>query len=206
MIACATACTAAAILQQLVGGFGDRTLIRAHVSGDRDLTYLRFTAPRHVNRFRLQWEQTIVAGAFRDLLYAARAPRLWSWSGVDGSHDATTTEYPYLQHFRSLSERVFREQLAVASARWHFRVLDARYLRPLQGAPLIVVQTMHPERLARYAGEVARFVHSRAYEGFYFEVEDAHNARAFAFASALRGTNQGSEWARSEPLFPFPHG
>ncbi len=65
---------------------------------------------------------------------------------------------------------------------------------------------MHPDRLARDAGEVARFSHSRAYEGFYFEVGDGHNAREFAFASALRGTNQESEWARSEPLFPFPHG
>lgn len=206
MMLCAAACSAAVIVHQLVAGFGDRALIRAHVSGDRDLTYLRYTSPPHANRFRLQWEQTIVAGAFRDRLHATRAPQLWSWAGIDGRHDATRAEYPYGMHFASPPERVFRARLATAAKRWRFRVLDARYLRPLQGAPMIVVQTANPRRLSRVTDEVRQFLHWHAYEGFYFEVEDAHNARAFAVASALRGTNQGSEWARSESLYPFPHG
>jgi hypothetical protein len=206
MIFCTAACSAAVILHQVVAGFGDRSLIRAHVRGDRDLTYLRFTSPPHANRFRLQWEQTLVAGAFRDRLHAVGAPRLWSWTGVDGRHDATTTEYRYGMHFASPPEPVFRRRLAAAAKRWHFRVLDARYLRPLQGAPMIVVQTTRPPRLSRATEAVRRFLHWHAYEGFYFEVEDAHNARAFVVSSAFRGTNQGSEWARSESLYPFPHG
>ncbi len=210
MTLCAAACSALAIFQQLIAGFGDRSLVHAHVSGDRNLTYLRFTSPPHANRMRLQWEQTIVAGAFRDRLRAARAPELWSWRGIDGSHDATRAESPYLQHFASPPERVFRARLAAAARRWRFRILDARYLRPLQGAPMVVVQARHPRDLARDADEVERYLDpyrgKRAYEGFYFEVEDAHNDRAFAFANALRGTNMGSQWARSEALYPFAHG
>ena len=198
--------TALAILQQLLGGLGDRSLIRAHVRSDGQYTYLRFTTPPHVRGIRLQWEQTIVAGAFRDRLRAAHAPPLWSWRGADGSHDALTGEYPYLRRFRSPPEDVFRARLADAARRWHFRVLDARYLRPLQGAPLVVVQTRSPLRLARAAGKLRDYLDGLRYEGFYFEAEDAGNVPAFAFASALRGTNQGSQWARSEALYPFEHG
>ncbi|HWJ44167.1 MAG TPA: hypothetical protein VNR63_02180 [Gaiellaceae bacterium] len=206
MTLAATVASALAIFQQLLAGFGDRSLIRAHVSGDRDLTYLRFAAPPHATRIRLQWEQTIVAGAFRDRLHAAHAPDLWTWRGVDGIHDARRAENPYLQRFRSPPERVFRARLAVAAKRWHFRVLDARYLRPLQGAPMVVVQTTDPIRLSRAAGGVREYLRSLEYEGFYFEAEDSHNVPAFAFASALRGTNMGSQWARSERLFPFAYG
>lgn len=202
----ATVATALAIFQQLLAGFGDRSLIRARVGGDRDLTYLRFVSPPHAKRIRLQWEQTIVAGAFRDRLHAAHAPDLWTWWGIDGSHDARRAEDPYGRQFASPPERVFRARLTVAAKRWHFRVLDARYLRPLQGAPMVVVQTAHPVRLARAAGHVREYLHALDYEGFYFEAEDSHDAPAFAFASALRGTNMGSQWARNERLFPFPHG
>jgi hypothetical protein len=198
--------TALTIFQQLLGGFGDHSLIRARVTGDGNLTYLRFTSPPHANRFRLQWEQTIVAGAFRDRLRAAHAPQLWSWKGVDGTHDATSAEYPFLQHFASPPERIFRARLAVAARRWHFRVVDARYLRPLQGAPMVVVRTRRPFALARAAHRVGQFLDPYrrgkwAYEGFYFEAEGD-----FAFANAYRGTAMGSQWARSEALYPFDHG
>jgi len=82
---------------------------------------------------------------------------------------------------------------------------------------MVVVQTAHPIRLARVAGKIARFLDpfeqshrfqlgGWAYEGFYFEAEDANNAPAFAFANAFRGTGLGSQWARSERLYPFVHG
>lgn len=204
------------LLQSLLVHLGDRSLIRGRVSGDSDNTYLRLTA-RGRPTLRSQWEETIVAGAFRDLLCAARAPLLWDWSGTDGgTHPMLDQTYPYLQHFPSPSERSFRGRLAIAARRWHFRVLDARYLRPLQGAPMVVVQTAHPIRLARVAGKIERFLDpfeqnhrfqlgGWAYEGFYLEAEDAKNAPAFAFANAFRGTGLGSQWARSERLYPFAH-
>jgi hypothetical protein len=197
--------TALAIFQQMLGGFGDRSLVHARVTGDGDLTYLRFTSPPHADRFRLQWEQTIVAGAFRDRLYAAHAPLLWNWRGIDGIH-AARGGAPYLEHFTSPPERVFRARLDVAARRWHFRVIDARYLRPLQGAPMVVVRTRHPAALAHAAFKLERFLDPYrggkwAYEGFYFEAEGD-----FAFSNAYRGAALGSQWARSEALYPFAHG
>jgi hypothetical protein len=125
------------LLQKLLAGFGDRSLIRGYVSGDGDATYLHLQ-PRArragARAVRIGWEQTIVAGAFRDLLCAARAPLLWSWTGMNGGPLPMLDQtYPYLQRFPSPSERVFRERLAVAGRRWHFRVLDARYLRRFPG-------------------------------------------------------------------------
>jgi hypothetical protein len=88
--------------------------------------------------------------------------------------------------------------------------LDARYLRPLQGAPMVVVQTRHPLLLARAAPKIERFLDPYrgkwAYEAFYFEAEDGRNVPMFAFANANRGTVMGSQWARSESLYPFDHG
>jgi hypothetical protein len=209
------------ILQKLLAGLGDRSLIRGRVTGDSDTTYLHLrprTRPPGVRAVRSGWEQTIVAGAFRDLLCAARAPLLWSWTGLDGGPlPMLDQRYAYQQRFPSPTQRVFRERLAVVARRWHFRVLDARYLRPLQGAPMVVVETAHPLRLARVAAKVQRFLDplapgrrfqlgAWAYEGFYFEVEDAENVPAFAIANAFRGTGSGSQWARSETLYPFPHG
>jgi hypothetical protein len=194
------------LLRKLLANLGDRSLISGRATGDQDWTYLHLRA-RGFLRARAEWEKTIVTGAFRDLLCAARAPLLWKSSDQN---------YPYLQRFPSPPERVFRRRLATAARRWHFRVLDARYLRPLQGAPMVVVQTQHPVRLARVAGKIRQFLDpvrpnrkyelgAWTYEGFYFEVEDAHNRAAFGFANAARGTGEGSQWARCERLYPFDH-
>jgi hypothetical protein len=208
------------LLRDLLVNLGDRSLIKGHVTGDADNTYLHLQprAPqRGAHAVRVDWEQMIVAGGLRDLLCAARAPLLWSWSGLDGvSHGSPDRKYPYLQHFSSPPERVFRQRLAIAARRWHFRVLDARYLRPLQGAPMVVAQTQHPLRLVQFARKIQQFLDpvepSReyqlgawTYEGFYFEAEDAKNRPAFVFANAERGTGVGSQWARCQGLYPFEH-
>jgi hypothetical protein len=145
---------------------------------------------------RVAWEQTLVAGALRDFM----GTRLWGWSGTDGHHP-TDFALPYRQVFPSPPERIFRRRLTRAAQRWHFRVLQLRYLRPLQGAPMVVVRAREPARLARAGGAVRDFLAGRRYEGFYFEAKGA-----FAFATAYRGAWIGSQWARSERLFPFPHG
>jgi hypothetical protein len=208
------------LFRDLLANLGDRSLIEGRVSGDADNTYLHLQprAPqRGAHALRVDWEQTIVAGGLRDLLCAARAPLLWSWTGIDGAaHGSPDRTYPYLQHFPSPSERVFRQRLAIAAHRWHFRVLDARYLRPLQGAPMVVAQTQHPIRLVRFARKIQQFLDpvepspafqlgAWAYEGFYFEAEDANNRPAFVFANAERGTGVGSQWARCQALYPFAH-
>ena len=200
------------LLRTIVGRFGDRSLIRARIEHDGNLPLLGFGSPRvrGAQRLRLAWEQTLVAGALRDMLCAARAPLLWGWFGLDGKHGTPDLTYPYLQHFPTPPEGSFRRRLVDAADRWHFRVVDGRYLHPLQGAPLIVVRTADPLRLAHAAGAIRAFLEGPAsafrFEGFYFEAEDAHGRPAFALANAFRGTYQGSQWARSERLFPFAHG
>lgn len=200
------------LLRTIVARLGDRSLIRARIEHDGNPPLLAFDSPqaRGARRVRLAWEQTLVAGALRDMLCAAHAPLLWGWSGVDGERGTPDATYPYLQRFPTVPEGSFRRRLADAADRWHFRVLDARYLHPLQGAPMVVVRTSEPLRLAHAAGRIRAFLDGPAsalrFEGFYFEAEDAHGRPAFALANAFRGTYQGSQWARSERLFPFAHG
>lgn len=209
------------LLRHVLGNLGDRSLIRGRVTGDAEKTYLHLlprTGRRPPQSVRIEWQQTLVAGALRDLLCASRAPLLWSWTGLHGGeHPTWDATYPFLQRFPSPPEAVFRQRLAAAAKKWHFRVLDARYLHPLQGAPMVIVQTQDPLRLARAAGKVRAFLDPMqpnrrfelgafAYEGFYFEAEDRRNRTVFAFANALRGTGMGSQWARSERFSPFPHG
>ena len=187
-------------LREILARLGDRSVLRGgHVESDRNWAWL-YLEPRERQQaargVRVQWQQTLVAGALRDAL----GTRLWGWTG-SGGHHRTDYGFPYRESFPSPSVRTFRRRLAVAARRWHFRVLEMRYLRPLQGAPLVVVSTREPARLARAAGAIRDFLAGRRYEGFYFEAKGA-----FAFAAAYRGTNAGMQWAVSKDLYPFPHG
>jgi len=51
--AAVAAVSAVALFHQLLAGFGDRALVHARVTGDSDLTYLRFTSPAHTTGIRL---------------------------------------------------------------------------------------------------------------------------------------------------------
>jgi hypothetical protein len=211
---CATACSALLAvpaasgawrnpneaLQEILSRLGDRSLIRGgHVDSDRNWAWLYLeprTPQQEARGVRLTWEQTLVAGALRDAL----GTRFWGWTGSDGHHP-TDYGFRYRESFPSPPPRIFRKRLALAARRWHFRVLELRYLRPLQGAPLVVVRARQPAPLARAAPAIRDYLAGRRYEGFYFEAKGA-----FAFAAAYRGTNVGMQWFRSEELAPFPHG
>ena len=89
-------------------------------------------------------------------------------------------------------------------------------LRPGQLAPEIAVRTTHYLALARALPGILRNLdpHSAqsdtrgwSYEGFFFEAQDENGAPFLAVYNFWRGQhNGGGQWARSEPLFPFPHG
>jgi hypothetical protein len=185
-------------LQQILSRLGDRSLIRGgHVDSDGKWAWLYLeprTAQQGARGLRVTWEQTLVAGALRD----AMGTRLWGWTG-SGGHHPTDFSYPYRQTFPSPPKRIFRRRLTLAAHRWHFQVLEVRHLRPLQGAPLVVVRAREAPQLAQAAGAIRDFLAGRRYEGFYFEAKGA-----FAFATAYRGTWVGSQWARSKELSPFP--
>jgi hypothetical protein len=121
------------------------------------------------------------------------------------------------QRFDNLSPLVLRRRLREAARRYHFRVVSLELLRPRQLAPKIVVQTQHYVGLSREAYWILKRIDLRRrvpddrkgwrYEGFYFEAQDERGIPFFTTDTFMRGPNPaGSQWARSEALYPFAHG
>jgi hypothetical protein len=139
-------------------------------------------------RVREQWEQEIRSRAIE-------APR---------------------EHFANLSPDTLKERLAEAAHDHGFQVVAVKLLRPKQLAPEIAVRTTHYLTLARALPDMLRSLdpHSGrsgtrgwSYEGFFFEAQDERGIPFLAIYNFWRGNHKGGgQWARSEPLFPFPHG
>lgn len=119
--------------------------------------------------------------------------------------------------FPNLAPFLLRQRLAEAARRYDFEVVSVRLLRPRQLAPEIVVRTKRYLRLARATPAILRALDPRLparddrrgweYEAFYFEARDEHDVPFLLAFNFMRGEGGGGgEWARSERLFPFPHG
>jgi hypothetical protein len=98
-----------------------------------------------------------------------------------------------------------------------FDVVSVRLLMPRQLAPRIVVRTKHYLDLAHATSAILRRIDPRTaapddsqgwkYEGFYFEAQDEHGIPFLIAFNFERGPSPGGgQWARSEPLYPYPHG
>ena len=119
-------------------------------------------------------------------------------------------KYPGMR-FRSPSRKILLSRLAQEAKAHGFDVVSVRMLRPRQLAPLVVLRTTHYVELARATGSILRKLDPEVrydpdYEGFYFEAQDERGVPFFSTSNIRRGQIEGSEWARSEPLYPFPHG
>ena len=140
----------------------------------------------------------------------------WSWltsdwrTALDGSQ--ATSRY----HYRTPNPAAFRAQVAKAAVHYHFRVLELRFVKAPQGAPLLIVETTEPE--AVFAHQVPYIVHALdpthptaanedgwRYEGFYFGAQDRNGTPFVAVFSTARSRG-GGQWARFENLLPYPHG
>jgi hypothetical protein len=120
------------------------------------------------------------------------------------------------QHFENLSPETLKARLAEAAHDHDFQVVSFKLLRPRQLAPEIVVHTTHYLALARALSGILPSLdphggHSDtrgwSYEGFYFEAQDERGVPFLAVYNFLRGQHKGGgQWARSEPLYPAPHG
>jgi hypothetical protein len=121
------------------------------------------------------------------------------------------------QRFDNLSASALRARLQDAARREGFDVVDVDLLRPRQLAPRIVVQTddylvmtQAMPRLLRRLDPKVRTNDDRTgwrYEGFYFEARDKQGVPFAIVDNFWRGSGPGGgQWARSERLFPFPHG
>lgn len=119
--------------------------------------------------------------------------------------------------FPSPPAAVLRTRLREMQSLYGFQVEKVELLRPLQLAPLIILRTNNPRKLARGTPIILRKIDPRVtrpgrrsiwvYEGLLLEVRDQHNAPVFAVFGHRRGSNAGGgQWAVSEQLYPYPHG
>ncbi len=119
-------------------------------------------------------------------------------------------KYPGIR-FRSPSRDILLTRLAREARAHDFEVSSVRMLHPRQSAPLVIVRTTHYISLARAMGAIFRKLdpeisYDPDYEGFYFEAQDERGIPFFSAYNVRRGRIEGGQWARSEPLYPFPHG
>jgi len=119
-------------------------------------------------------------------------------------------------HFRSPSSATFFARLTTAARRFGFQVVHAHLFRPFQLAPLVIVRSAHPKRFSRDTASIESLLDpvrkgsalatAWAYEGFYIEARDTRGVPFLLAFNYLRGGIVGGQWARSEDLYPFPHG
>ena len=119
------------------------------------------------------------------------------------------------QRFANLPTSTLRRRLDEEAQRYDFDVVSFEMRRPLQLAPKIVVRTTHYLRLSEAMPKILARVDPRAhatgdldgwsYEGFYFRADDERGV-PFMITSNFIRAGGGGQWARSERLYPFPHG
>jgi hypothetical protein len=163
---------------------------------------------RIVTRSLAEWEAYLVGGALRDGICAARGQPLVGWSVPGGNASAYSDDYqPFGQRFQNPTPRLFRARVALAGRRFGFRVSAVRLLKPLQLAPLLVVEIDTDRKT--FAAKVPRIEAlldpTGAFEGFFLEVRD-HKGPFLLTSQTLRGQERGSQWAWDPTALPFPHG
>ena len=116
--------------------------------------------------------------------------------------------------FPTPSQAVFEKRLAVAAERFGFRVLRTELVRAPQGSPLVIVESADPARFSQDAPAIVRLLNPRAggedwqgwdYEGFFLGAQDRQGDPFLSVFNFMREPG-GGQWARSDGLYPFPHG
>jgi hypothetical protein len=121
------------------------------------------------------------------------------------------------KQFSNLAPDELRARLSAAAGRYGFEVVSLDLLQPSQLAPEVVVRTKDYLGLAHATSAILRQVDPKArtaddrtgwrFEGFYFRAEDEHGVPFLIAYNFWRGNGGGGgQWARSDRLFPFPHG
>jgi hypothetical protein len=142
---------------------------------------------------------------------AARQTDLAQWRAALATRAAQTPR----QRFTNLPRGVFLARLRAAAARDAFTIKTVRFYQPRQSAPYVRVQTRRYLRLSRAIPGIERSLDPHrgktdlagyAYEGFYFEADDERGIPFVIVSNLTRGQVEGSQFARSEELYPFAHG
>jgi len=116
--------------------------------------------------------------------------------------------------FHNLSASQFRGRLAAAAVRFGFTVKTVEFLHPRQFAPLVIVQSRHYLAMAhawlaifKSIDPLRRHVRPKeTFEAVFFEAQDERGVPFIITSYDARGRAGGGMWARSEELYPGPHG
>ena len=147
----------------------------------------------------------LVRRALRDELCGAGGAPLVG-STVAGQFELAKGRGPFVQTFRQPPAGVLQNRVAAAAKRFGFRVVSLRVLRPLQSAPLLVVETEGDRReFGADIPAILRAVHGGAYEGFLFEARDA-DGPFFGSADVHRGKATGTYWGDARAMLSHDHG
>jgi hypothetical protein len=120
------------------------------------------------------------------------------------------------RRFPNLSARAVRARVQASAARARFSVERMRFLHPRQVALVVVVQTRHYLAAAHAFGPLLvsleqpygrRGRRTLAFEGWFLEAQDERGIPFAVLSGVARGPHAGGgQWARSEELYPAPHG
>jgi phage terminase large subunit-like protein len=116
------------------------------------------------------------------------------------------------RRFPSPPRHVLVARLDRAASLFGFHVETVTLRRPLQLAPLIVIESRHYLALAHALPRILDRIdppprsNNRVYEGIFIEAVDEHHVPFVIAFDSLRGQIAGGQWARSKPLFPYAHG
>jgi len=106
----------------------------------------------------------------------------------------------------------FRRRLHDLAGRYGFEVVSARVLHPRDDAPVVVVRTTRYRDLARSTSTILKQLDPGGdrsawrYEGFFWEARDERGVPFLIASTLTRGQVEGTQWARSEALYPYEHG
>ena len=137
-----------------------------------------------------------------------RMRREWEAQLAVGAKEDPATRFP------NLTRAQFDERLGEAEAKFGFRVVESRWLVPMQAAPVVVVQWDDAGRLDNLASlehdiegtfelldptqpDTGGPAGRNTFEGFYFEARDADGLPFLANGTYSRGSDQGgARWTR----------
>jgi len=117
----------------------------------------------------------------------------------------------------NLPRSELRRRLAALAKAGDFTIVRVEFLRPRQLAPVVIVRTKHYLELARSTATILHQIDPKLktnddrtgwrYEGFFFQAQDQRGIPFLGAFNFWRGPHAGGgQFARSDPLFPFPHG
>jgi hypothetical protein len=117
--------------------------------------------------------------------------------------------------FPTPSRDILEERLADAASEFGFRVLKVELIPAPDGAPLVIVESTHAEQFSRDTPAIFQLLDPKMdigedwngwdYEGFFLGAQDEQGEPFLAVFNFWRA-HGGGQWARSEELYPFPHG